>query len=79
MNNNKELDLLEKKEYWMNLFKKYSFLLTQNQKQVFHLYFVEDLSLNEVATELAVTRSAVFDTLKKTKNKLEEIYKKHQN
>ncbi|AEC45898.1 sigma factor-like helix-turn-helix DNA-binding protein [Mesomycoplasma hyorhinis] len=79
MNNNKELALLEKKEYWLNLFKKYSFLLTQNQKQVFHLYFVEDLSLNEVAIELAVTRSAVFDTLKKTKIKLEEIYKKHQN
>lgn len=42
---------------YLMLFDKYSFLLTQNQKQIFQLYFHEDLSYSEIAKILVTSRT----------------------
>ncbi|SJZ48399.1 sigma factor-like helix-turn-helix DNA-binding protein [Mycoplasmopsis verecunda] len=60
--NNKSLENIEK---YTALFDKYGNLLTQNQQQVFKLYYEQDLSYAEVAEILATTRSAAYDTLNK--------------
>lgn len=64
---------LENRFLYLKLYEKYKNFLTQNQKQIFELYFFQDLSLREVANELATSRSAVFDSLKNTKQKLKNI------
>ncbi|MGZ9413504.1 sigma factor-like helix-turn-helix DNA-binding protein [Mycoplasma sp. AC157] len=66
---------IEDRDLLIKLFDKYSSLLTQNQKQIFQLFYFEDLSLAEIAEICATTRSAVFDSLKKTKTKLTKFYK----
>ncbi|WP_406614026.1 sigma factor-like helix-turn-helix DNA-binding protein [Mycoplasma corogypsi] len=68
--NNKSIENITK---YSELFAKYQNFLTQNQKQVFHLYFFEDLSYGEIANIMATSRSAAFDTLKKAISKLEKI------
>ncbi|TNK93297.1 hypothetical protein C4M95_05700, partial [Mycoplasmopsis pullorum] len=67
---------IETVDYYVNLFEQYHNFLTQNQKQVFQLYFYEDLSYSEIAEVLATSRTAAYDTLKKCLNKLEKIASK---
>ena len=44
----------------------YGELLTQKQKQVYEMYYQDDLSLSEIGEELSVSRQAVQDQLKRT-------------
>ncbi|MFV0314322.1 MAG: YlxM family DNA-binding protein [Anaerotignum sp.] len=44
----------------------YGELLTEKQKQVFELHYQNDLSLSEIGEELAISRQAVRDQLKRT-------------
>lgn len=67
--NNKSFHLEEREKY-IQAFNKYNHVLTTNQNQIFYLYYVEDLSLSEIASIVATTRSSVHDTLKKAKNNL---------
>ncbi|MGL5733088.1 MAG: sigma factor-like helix-turn-helix DNA-binding protein [Metamycoplasmataceae bacterium] len=60
---------LEREEL-IKTFLKYEFVLTQNQKQIMHLYYIEDLSISEISEIVATTRSAVFDALDKARKKL---------
>ncbi|MGL4252201.1 MAG: sigma factor-like helix-turn-helix DNA-binding protein [Metamycoplasmataceae bacterium] len=60
---------LEREEL-IKTFLKYDFVLTQNQKQIMHLYYIEDLSISEISEIVATTRSAVFDALDKARKKL---------
>ncbi|MFV8477519.1 sigma factor-like helix-turn-helix DNA-binding protein [Mycoplasma sp. VS410B] len=60
--NNKAIENIDR---YTALFDKYGKLLTQNQQQVFRLYYEQDLSYAEVAEILATTRSAAYDTLNK--------------
>jgi predicted DNA-binding protein YlxM (UPF0122 family) len=62
---------LEKTELMNNLLDLYGKLLTDNQLNVMELYYMNDLSLSEIAEELSITRSAVFDTVKKASAMLE--------
>ncbi len=62
---------LDKTELMNNLLDLYGGLLTENQLNVMELYYMNDLSLSEIAEELTVTRSAVHDTLKKASAMLE--------
>lgn len=71
--NNKSIENITK---FTELFEKYENFLTQNQKQVFKLYYFEDLSYSEVAQIMATTRSSAFDTIKKVINNLEKIDRK---
>ena len=65
-----EQDLLIEREELIQAFEKFNHILTTNQKQIFHLYYLEDLSLSEIAQIVATTRSSVYDTLKKALKKL---------
>ena len=44
----------------------YGELLTVKQKRVFELYYLEDLSLSEIAQELEISRQAVRDLITRT-------------
>lgn len=48
----------------------YGELLTERQKSVFELYYLNDLSLNEISEEYNITRQAVRDMLKRTEKLL---------
>lgn len=48
------------------LFDIYSSLLTEKQKNVFELYYFEDLSLAEIAEELEVSRNAIYNNIQAT-------------
>ncbi|WP_022935023.1 sigma factor-like helix-turn-helix DNA-binding protein [Mesomycoplasma moatsii] len=66
------IDINEREKY-LKAFEKYKHILTTNQNQVFHLYYIEDLSLSEIANILATTRSNVYDTLNKARNNLKKF------
>lgn len=52
------------------LFDFYGKLLSEKQYQVVELYYIHDLSLTEIGEELGITRQGVFDTLKRSEQKL---------
>lgn len=67
---------LDKKSYYNILYGYYQELFTNKQKEVFNSYYAEDYSLSEIAEDLNVSRNAIWDTLKKVLNKLEEYEEK---
>ncbi|MDD3348217.1 MAG: sigma factor-like helix-turn-helix DNA-binding protein [Bacilli bacterium] len=78
------MDILTKKEHYINLFDFYSDLLTEKQQQYFKDYYFADASLAEIATAYGISRNAVFDQLQKIYAILEDyeaklgLYKKYQ-
>ena len=58
------------------MFDTYSSLLTDNQKEVFVMYYLEDSSLSEIAETLGISRAAASDNLKKTEEKLDKYESK---
>lgn len=58
------------------LFDAYKGMLTKTQREIFKMYFLEDLSLAEIAAQESKSRSAVSDALKKTEEKLLTLEKK---
>ena len=46
----------------------YAPLLTERQQKIGELYFNYDLSLGEIAEQMAVSRQSVYDCLQTTKN-----------
>lgn len=54
----------------INLFDVYESLLTDREKEIFKYYYYEDLSLSEISENLNITRTGVFNTLKKVEEKL---------
>lgn len=67
---------LEMREKLIQLYETYGNLLPQSQKQVFHLYYIEDLSLTEIANIVVTSRQAISDALNKARLKLLDIDKK---
>lgn len=59
------MDLLEKKTFYNNLYDFYAPLLTGKQREYFQKYYFDDLSLAEIAAFYDISRSAVYDQLKK--------------
>lgn len=51
----------------------YGRLLTGHQQRLLALYYHDDLSLGEIAERLAVSRQAVFDTLRRSTGELEHL------
>lgn len=47
----------------IHLIDAYGRLLTARQQRLLRLYYLDDLSLSEIAEQLAVTRQAVYDSL----------------
>lgn len=54
----------------INLFDVYETLLTDREKEIFKYYYYEDLSLSEISENLNITRTGVFNALKKVEEKL---------
>ena len=52
------------------LFDFYGKLLSEKQYLAVELYYIHDLSLAEIGDELNITRQGVFDTLKRSEQKL---------
>lgn len=57
--------------YYGELFRIYSFLLTDKQKEIFSLYYDENLSLSEIAEYKNVSKSYVGKIINTIKSKLD--------
>ncbi|MBR7185958.1 MAG: DNA-binding protein [Clostridia bacterium] len=56
---------------YLQLFDAYAPLLTESQREICELYYMCDLSLSEIAQEKGITKQAVSDTLKKSRELLD--------
>ena len=63
---------LEKTKRVNQLLDLYEQLLTAKQKDIMTLYYRYDYSLSEIANELKVSRTAIFDMIKRTTKLLEK-------
>lgn len=54
------------------LFDFYQSLLTDKQRSYMELYYLDDLSLGEIAEEYEISRQAVYDNIRRTEMMLEE-------
>jgi len=70
------MDALKHKIYLSQLFETYQDLLTEKQRQYFNLTINEDLSLNEIAKNYNVSRTAIHDANQKTEKILIEFESK---
>lgn len=62
--------------YYGELFNIYGFLLTDKQKEIFSLYYEENLSLSEIADYQKVSKSYIGKIISTTKQKL-DYYEKN--
>src|SRR5690554_7462520 len=65
------MEVLEKNVRMLTLFDIYGELLTDKQQTFFKLYYEQDYSLQEISTMYDVSRNAVYDSLKKVEEHLE--------
>lgn len=62
--------------YLNTLFDYYKELLTEKEQNIFIDHYIEDLSLQEIADNLKITKSAVGKTLKIVEKKLNDYEEK---
>ena len=62
---------MEEFVYYNNLYDLYGNFLTDKQKDIFTLYYLENLSMQEIADLKHVSKSLVGKTIKDVNNKLE--------
>jgi uncharacterized protein len=70
--------LLEKTTRMNFLFDFYQALLTEKQRSYMDLYYLNDLSLGEIAEQYDISRQAVYDNIRRTEAMLEEYEEKLQ-
>ena len=58
--------MLEERIRLIECFDRYRALLTEHQNDIMELYFLQDLSLGEIADETDVSRQAVHDVIRRT-------------
>lgn len=58
------------------LFDFYGPLLTDRQKEIYQMYYGEDLSLGEIAEQLEISRQAVYDIVKRSSKILADFESK---
>ena len=54
----------------------YGSLLTEKQQNVLNLYYEDDWSLSEIADSMDTSRQAIYDTVKRAENLLEQYENK---
>ena len=66
-----------KKTFEMNsLYDFYGEFLTEKQREIFELYYIDDLSLGEIAEDQNVSRQGVYDNIKRSEHLLTEMEEK---
>lgn len=68
--------ILEKLGRIAQLYDLYGSLLTPKQRDAVRLYYEQDLSLGEIASECMVSRQAVYDLLRRAEAALEKYEQK---
>ncbi|EGQ27337.1 DNA-binding protein [Sporosarcina newyorkensis 2681] len=68
--------MLEKTTRVNFLFDFYQSLLTDKQRSYMQLYYLDDLSLGEIAEQYGVSRQAVYDNVRRTEAMLEDYEEK---
>lgn len=68
-------DALSTRERAVSLLECYESLLTQKQREIMDDYYRYDLSLSEIGESRSISRAGVYDTLRKSSEKLEEYEK----
>ncbi len=68
--------MLERTNRMNLLYDFYGTLLTSKQQSILALYYQDNYSLGEIATELSVTRQAVYEHLKRAEQTLEDYESK---
>ena len=63
---------MENREYLSSLFDIYKDLLTSTEQETFISYYIEDLSLSEIAENRGISKSSVGKTLSQAEEKLKE-------
>src|SRR2546426_4003614 len=64
---------LSERMWVVRLIEAYGRLLTAHQQRILRLYYLDDLSLGEIAERLHVTRQAVFDGLRRSLRELRRV------
>ena len=64
---------MEKYVYYGMLFDIYQKLLNERNREVFELYYDENLTLQEIADNLGVSKSYIGRIIKNTEKKLDEL------
>ncbi|MBO5713152.1 MAG: DNA-binding protein [Clostridia bacterium] len=64
---------MQKDLNYSELFNEYKTLLTENQAEIFELYYFCDLSLSEISEMKGISRQGVSDAISKTREAL-QIY-----
>ncbi len=67
---------IEKTIRYNELYDLYERLLTEKQREVFQLYYHDDLSYQEIAEQLEISRAGVYDNLSRTLKLIEEYEEK---
>lgn len=67
---------MEKYVYYGMLFDIYQGLLKDNNKEIFKWYYDENLTLQEIADNLCVSKSYIGRIIKNTEKKLDELESK---
>lgn len=62
--------------YYNELFDLYGNLLNEREKEIFTLFYEEDLSLQEIADERGISKSAIGKTIQIVVGKLEDYESK---
>lgn len=70
--------MIEKVVYYNDLLEIYGDFLTKKNVQIFRLYYAENLTMQEIADMLKVTKSYVGNSIKKSEEKLDELEAKMQ-
>ena len=69
-------NLLKKTQAMNDLLDRYELLLTKRQLDVMNLYYKEDLSYQEIADDLGISKSAIYDIIKRVTLNLSEYEEK---
>ncbi|MGP1414214.1 MAG: hypothetical protein ACTTID_03645 [Bacillales bacterium] len=67
---------LKELEYYNSLLDIYGSLLTKNMYKIIESYYIYNLSMSEIANNLKISKSAVKDSLDKSKLKLDQYEEK---
>jgi hypothetical protein len=70
------LDRARRRHHQLRLFDLYGALLTDHQRRILHLAWELDWSYGEIAQREGVSRTAVYDVVKRTTSNLDEYERK---